>query len=78
VAGRRSLRQKLLLVLGLMLGIFALSLAGTLSGLTSYTSTLKITDGKSQELVRAESLRNAIRQLTARWWWGRTKWRRTR
>jgi two-component system NtrC family sensor kinase len=65
VAGRRSLRQKLLLVLGLMLGIFALSLAGTLSGLTSYTSTLKITDGKSQELVRAESLRNAIRQLTA-------------
>lgn len=65
MAERRSLRQKLLLVLGLMLGIFVLSLVGTLRGLTSYTSTLKITDGKSQELVRAESLRNAIRQLTA-------------
>jgi two-component system, NtrC family, sensor kinase len=65
VTWRWRVRHKLLLGLGLVVGIIALLLTGTLHGLLSYSSTMKSIDSKTAELKEAEVLRAAVRDLAA-------------
>jgi signal transduction histidine kinase len=51
--------------LGLVIGIMALLLAGTLRGLLSYNTTMKTMDSKLAELNTANALKNNITQLMA-------------
>ncbi len=57
------IRHKLMLGLGLVLGIMALLLAGTLEGLLSYYSTMKSIDSKLGELAAADALKQVVSRL---------------
>jgi signal transduction histidine kinase len=63
VAGQWRIRHKLMLGLGLVVGIMALLLAGTLKGLLSYRATMKSIDSKLAELHEAEVLKAAVNDL---------------
>src|SRR5262245_31807699 len=63
VAGRWRIRHKLMLGLGLVVGILALLLAGTLKGLASYRATTSSWDSKLNELHGAQDLKVAITSL---------------
>ncbi len=60
--------QKLILGFGLVVGIIALLMAGTLYGLLSYLSTIKTVDSKLAELGKVGELRFAVNQLTGGPW----------
>jgi signal transduction histidine kinase len=60
VAYQWRIRHKLMLGLGLVVGIIALLLAGTLKGLVAYSLTMKSIDSKVQEEAKVENLREAI------------------
>jgi two-component system, NtrC family, sensor kinase len=55
------IRHKLILGLGLVVGILALLLAGTYKGLSSYSTTINNIDSKLMELNWAEKLKEALR-----------------
>jgi signal transduction histidine kinase len=63
VAYRWRIRHKLMLGLGLVVGIMALMLGGTLKGLTSYRTTMKSIDSKLAELDKADKLKAAVTDL---------------
>jgi signal transduction histidine kinase len=63
VAYQWRIRHKLMLGLGLVVGIIAILLAGTLNGLLSYSSTVKSIDSKVQEEIKAVELKNAVNLL---------------
>jgi two-component system NtrC family sensor kinase len=63
VACQWRIRHKLILGLGLVIGIMALLLAGTLKGLLSYSTTLKSIDSKLAELSKAEDFKTAVADL---------------
>src|SRR5437764_13918220 len=65
VAVRWRIRHKLLLGLGVVVGIIALLLTGTLQGLAAFTSTVKTADSKLAELHDLEKLKLAIEGLNA-------------
>ena len=57
------IRHKLLLGLGLVLGILALLVAGTWKGLSSFRNTMRLMDSKLVELNEAERLRERVKAL---------------
>jgi signal transduction histidine kinase len=59
MAVRWRIRHKLLLGLGVVVGIIALLLLGTLQGLAAFTETVKTADSKIVELHLAENLKRA-------------------
>ncbi len=63
MALRWRIRHKLLLGLGVVVGIIALLLTGTLQGLAAFTSTVKTADSKLVELDKAEKLKLEIAAL---------------
>jgi two-component system, NtrC family, sensor kinase len=63
VAFRWRIRHKLILGLGLVVGIMALLLGGTLLGLLSYMATMKTMDSKLQELKKATEFKEAMNTL---------------
>jgi signal transduction histidine kinase len=63
VAFRWRIRHKLLLGLGVVVGIIALLLTGTLQGLAAFTTTVKTADSKITELQKLEELKLAIGDL---------------
>jgi signal transduction histidine kinase len=65
VAYQWRIRHKLILGLGLVVGIMALLLAGTLKGLMSYMTTMKTMDSKLAELHEAEAFKVAVTDLAA-------------
>jgi two-component system, NtrC family, sensor kinase len=69
VAFRWRIRHKLMLGLGLVVGIIALLLAGTVYGLESFRTILKSIDSKQAELIKAsafkEILNNNLNTLSA-------------
>jgi two-component system, NtrC family, sensor kinase len=65
VAFRWRIRQKLMLGLGLVVGVIVLLLAGTLYGLTAYRSTMKSFFSKLVDLKEAEELRASIKRIEA-------------
>ncbi len=60
------IRHKLVLGLGLVVGIMGLLLAGTLKGLLSYSSTTKSVDSKLAELNKAEAFRQVVAEFANR------------
>ena len=60
MACRWRIRHKLMLGLGLVIGIMGLLLAGTLNGLALYRATTKSIDSKLAELKAAEELASAL------------------
>jgi signal transduction histidine kinase len=67
VAVRWRIRHKLMLGLGLVVGIIALLLAGTIYGLSKFRATMRSIDGKQEELKQAESVRDAVNRLNKCW-----------
>jgi two-component system NtrC family sensor kinase len=65
VARPWRIRHKLMLGLGLVVGIMALLLGGTLFGLLSYMDTMKTVDSKLAELKVASELKERVNALTA-------------
>ena len=65
MAGRWRIRHKLILGLGLVVGVLALLLAGTLKGLASYRTTTTSMDSKLVELRAAQDLKVAVTNLAA-------------
>src|SRR5262245_41997252 len=65
VAGRWRIRHKLMLGLGLVVGVLALLLAGTLKGLASYRATTRSMDSKIDELKEAQLLKVILTDLAA-------------
>jgi signal transduction histidine kinase len=65
VARPWRIRHKLMLGLGLVVGIMALLLGGTLFGLMSYMATMKTVDSKLAELKKAIDLKEAMNSLAA-------------
>src|SRR5262245_19503906 len=63
VAGTWRIRHKLVLGLGLVVGIMAVLLFGSLKGLRSYSATLKSIDSKLAELSKAHDLESAVGDL---------------
>src|SRR5262249_30269376 len=63
VAGTWRIRHKLLLGMGLMVGVLALLLVGTLKGLASYKAAMKTIGSKLDELEEADNVRAAIKAL---------------
>jgi len=63
VAFRWRIRHKLLLGLGMVVGIIALLLLGTLQGLAAFTETVNTADSKVVELHLAEDLKRSIGSL---------------
>ncbi len=63
MARQWRIRHKLILGLGLVAGIIALLLAGTLKGLESYSSTRKSIESKLAELHAARSLHDRVKEL---------------
>ncbi len=57
------LRYKLLMGLALVTAILGILLGGSVQGLTSYITTMRITDSKLAELQLAEALRGSIQKL---------------
>jgi two-component system, NtrC family, sensor kinase len=66
VARPWHLRHKLLLGLALVIAILGTLLGGSVQGLSSYITTMKITDAKLAELQFAEELRGSIQKLGTR------------
>jgi two-component system NtrC family sensor kinase len=64
VAARWRIRHKLMLGLGMFVGIMALLLLGTLRGLWSYYLTMNSIRSKLAELQAADQLKEAVHQLT--------------
>jgi signal transduction histidine kinase len=60
VAFRWRIRHKLMLGLGLVVGIIALLLAGTVYGLESFRTILKSIDSKQAELSKANAFKEAL------------------
>ncbi len=67
MAVRWRIRHKLMLGLGLVVGIIALLLAGTIYGLAKFRATMRSIDGKQEELKQAESVRDAVNRLKISW-----------
>jgi signal transduction histidine kinase len=67
VAVRWRIRHKLMLGLGLVVGIIALLLAGTIYGLAKFRATMRSIDAKQEELKQAEFVRDAINRLRNSW-----------
>lgn len=65
MAPRWRIRHKLLLGLGVVVGIIALLLTGTLYGLAAFTSTVRTAGSKIAELNQAEQLKRQISDLRA-------------
>src|SRR5215212_7520470 len=65
VAPRWRIRHKLLLGLGVVVGIIAVLLTGTLYGLAAFTSTVRTAGSKIAELNQAELLKRQISGLRA-------------
>ncbi|HXG09030.1 MAG TPA: ATP-binding protein [Gemmataceae bacterium] len=65
MAGRWRFRHKLMLGLGLVVGILVLLLAGTLKGLASYRATMSSMDSKLLELKEAQNLKVVMTDLAA-------------
>jgi len=65
VASRWRIRDKLLLGLGLVVGIMTLLLCGTSRGLYSYYQTINTIRAKLAELSAAEELRSGVAELVA-------------
>jgi signal transduction histidine kinase len=63
VAFRWRIRHKLMLGLGLVVGIIALLLGGTLYGMASFRSNMKSIEGKLNELEKAMAFRLSIKPL---------------
>ena len=63
MAGAGRIRHKLVLGLGLVVGIMAVLLAGSVKGLRSYTGTLKSVASKLAELGKAHELESAVGEL---------------
>jgi signal transduction histidine kinase len=63
VAWQWRIRHKLMLGLGLVVGVMSLLLAGTLEGLLAYASTVKSIDSKLTELSAAEDLKETVADL---------------
>jgi signal transduction histidine kinase len=63
VAYRWRIRHKLILGLGLVIGIIALLLAGTLKGLLSYNDTVKSIESKVAEQEKAEEFVEVVSRL---------------
>lgn len=60
---RWRIRHKLIIGLGLVMGIIAMLLVGTLYGLASYRATMKSIDSKLAELREAEALKVAVNNI---------------
>src|SRR5437879_488748 len=60
VVMRWQIRHKLLLGLGMVVGIIALLLVGTIQGLTAFLAAAKTSDSKLAELRKAEDLKIAL------------------
>jgi signal transduction histidine kinase len=65
VAWQWRIRHKLMLGLGLVVGVMSLLLTGTLEGLLAYSSTVKSIDSKLTELSAAEELKESVADLKA-------------
>jgi signal transduction histidine kinase len=65
VALRWRIRHKLLLGLGVVVGIIAILLAGSLQGLAAFTATVKTADSKLVELNSAEEFYRCVGTLKA-------------
>jgi signal transduction histidine kinase len=65
VAGRWRFRHKLMLGLGLVVGIIVLLLASTLYGLAKFRATLKSTDSKVAELQEAAEFKTSVQRVEA-------------
>lgn len=65
MAFRWRIRHKLMLGLGLVVGVICLLLAGSLYGQASYRSTMKSIDSKLAELKAAEAFKYALNALRA-------------
>jgi signal transduction histidine kinase len=63
VALRWRIRHKLLLGLGVVVGIIALLLTGTLQGLAAFTSTVRTADSRLVELHDVDELKRQIDEL---------------
>jgi signal transduction histidine kinase len=63
VACTWRIRHKLILGMGLVVAIMALLLAGTLNGLSSYKTTMRVLNSKLAELEKADGLREAIKKV---------------
>src|SRR4051812_18264067 len=63
VAGQWRIRHKLLLGLGLVVGVMAVLLAGTVLGLLSYRNTANIMESKVRELDGVQKFKEAITAL---------------
>jgi signal transduction histidine kinase len=63
VAFRWRIRHKLMIGLGVVVGIMSLLLGGTLYGLAKFRATMKSIDSKHAELKAAESVRDAVQAL---------------
>ncbi len=63
MAGAGRIRHKLVLGLGLVVGIMAVLLTGSLKGLRSFNATLKSIDSKRAELGKAHDLEAALGDL---------------
>ncbi len=67
MAVRWRIRHKLMLGLGLVVGIIALLLAGTIYGLSKFRATMRSIDGEQEELRQAECVRDAVNNLKMAW-----------
>jgi signal transduction histidine kinase len=63
VAFRWRIRHKLMLGLGLVVGLIALLLAGSLYGLASFRNTMKSIESKNREQGEASTLKASVNQL---------------
>jgi signal transduction histidine kinase len=65
VAGRWRIRHKLMLGLGLVVGVMAILLAGTIHGLLSYRNTTNLMESKFSEQHALQRLMKAINALAS-------------
>ena len=63
MAGKWQIRHKLMIGLGLVVGIMGLLLGGTLKGLASYRTTMNSMDSKMAELKSAQEVKKRTDQL---------------
>jgi two-component system, NtrC family, sensor kinase len=66
VACKWRIRHKLMLGIGLVVGIMAFLLVGTLQGLFAYRDTMRSIDSKLEELIAANDIRASLEGLVAR------------
>jgi signal transduction histidine kinase len=63
VAGQWRIRHKLMLGLGLVVGVMAILLGGTVLGLLSYRNTANLMESKVNELQKVQDFKDAIKDL---------------